>query len=445
MIYILLIAYISILAFIAIRSYPKVVNYSDFFVARKKGNYFSITGSLVATILGGSAIIGAVDEGLKIGSATSWYMICASIGLFALVPLVSKVNRTGKYTLPDMLGEMYNKKAGRIASYVIPVAWLGIIAAQIIAAARILNSFTSLSYEAGAIIAGCVFIAYTIAGGQISILKTDLFQAILVLTGLGIVGYFTYKVGCTSVSENALKFPFNMNFRPIDVLILLTTYSSTFTVGPDIYSRIFCTDNKKTAIRAVLTAAIILLPVSLIIGLISFYGGNCLPVFNVGSVLIGVCNSVLPIWAVSFIVISLLSALLSSADTTLLSASIIVTGLIEKENYGAKTLNKTRFIIFITGLLSIFLALNYTSVIGILLIALTVYSGAFIIPILFGLLNINVNKERVNIAIISGGIIALTGKIISISGMDIAGNILIISAFVLNALILIIKGKRKVL
>jgi SSS family solute:Na+ symporter len=80
MIYILLIAYISILAFIAIRSYPKVVNYSDFFVARKKGNYFSITGSLVATILGGSAIIGAVDEGLKIGSATSWYMICASIG-----------------------------------------------------------------------------------------------------------------------------------------------------------------------------------------------------------------------------------------------------------------------------------------------------------------------------------------------------------------------------
>jgi SSS family solute:Na+ symporter len=80
---------------------------------------------------------------------------------------------------------------------------------------------------------------------------------------------------------------------------------------------------------------------------------------------------------------------------------------LKKKTIGAKTLNKTRFIIFITGLLSIFLALNYTSVIGILLIALTVYSGAFIIPILFGLLNINVNKERVNIAIISGGIIAL--------------------------------------
>ncbi len=442
MTYLILIAYISILAIIAIRSYPKVENYSDFFVARKKGNYYTITGSLVATILGGSAIIGAVDEGLKIGGATSWYLICASIGLFALVPLVSKVNSSGKFTLPEMLGEMYNKKAGKIASYVIPIAWLGIIAAQIIAAARILNSFTSLSYEAGAIIAGCVFIAYTIAGGQISILKTDLFQAILVLAGLGIIGYFTFKTGCASTSVNVLRFPFNVNFKPIDVFILLITYSSTFTVGPDIYSRIFCTDNKKTAVKSVLTAAIILLPVAFIIGLISFYGSNCLPEFNGGSVFIGVCNSVLPGWAVSFIVVSLLSALLSSADTTLLSASIIVTGLIEKEKYGAKTLLKTRLLILVTGLLSIFLALSYTSVIGILLTALTVYSGAFIIPILFGLLNLNVNKERVNIAIISGGIIALTGKIISMSGMTKIGNAIIISAFIINGLILIVKRKK---
>lgn len=442
MTYLILIAYISILAFIAIRSYPKVKNYSDFFVARKKGNYFTITGSLIATILGGSAIIGAVDDGLRIGSATSWYLICASIGLFALVPLVSKVNTSGKFTLPEMLGEMYNKNAGKLASYVIPVAWLGIVAAQIIAAAKVLNSFTSLSYEAGAIIAGCVFIAYTIAGGQVSILKTDLFQAILVLTGMGIVGYYTYKAGCTSVSENALKFPFNVNFKPVDVFILLITYSSTFTVGPDIYSRIFCTDNKKTAVRAVLTAAIILLPVSIVVGLISFYGSNCLPLFKGGSVFIGVCNSVLPGWAVSFIVVSLLSALLSSADTTILSASIIVTGLIEKENYGAKTLLKTRLMIMLIGLLSIFLALNYTSVIGILLIALTVYSGAFIIPVLFGLLKLNVNKNNVNTAIIAGGIIAFTGKIISISGMTKSGNAVIISAFLLNGLILIIRRKK---
>ncbi len=442
MTYLILIVYIIILAIIAIRTYPKVENYSDFFVARKKGNYFTITGSLIATILGGSAIIGAVDEGLKIGSATSWYLICASIGLFALVPLVSMVNRTGKFTLPEMLGDMYNKKAGKIASYVIPIAWLGIIAAQIIAAARILNSFTSLSYEAGAIIAGCVFIAYTIAGGQISILKTDLFQAILVLAGLGIVGYYTFKTGCISTSENVLKFPFNVNFKPIDVFILLITYSSTFTVGPDIYSRIFCTDNKKIAVKAVFTSAVILLPVAFIIGLISFYGSNCLPEYKGGSVFIGVCNSVLPGWAVSFIVVSLLSALLSSADTTLLSASIIITGLIEKENYGAKTLIKTRLLIMLTGLLSIFLALNYTSVIGILLIALTVYSGAFIIPILFGLLNFNVNKNRVNVAIIMGGIIALAGKIISISGMTKMGNAVIISAFLINGLILIIKSKK---
>ncbi len=445
MTYLILAVYCLFLIFITVRSYPKVQNYSDFFVARKRGNYFTITGSLIATILGGSAIIGAVDEGTRIGGATSWFMICASIGLFALVPLASRVNSIGKFTLPGMLNDMYGKQAGNIASYVIPVAWTGIVAAQIIAAARVLNSFISLPYEAGVIISGCVFIAYTIAGGQVSILKTDLFQSILVLIGLGIVGFFTIKTGCTAMlSDDAMKFPFNTNFKPMDVFILLVTYSSTFTVGPDIYSRIFCTDNKKTAVRSVFSAALILLPVAFVIGTLSSYGNYCLDTHPSGSMFVAVCNSVLPAWVIPFIVVSLLSALLSSADTTILSASVIITGLLEKGNYGAQSLRKTRYLILFVGILSMIIALNFTSVIGILLMALTVYSGAFIIPILFGLLRFKVNKMMATPAIITGGSIALAGKIISTIGLTDTGNLVIISAFVINAILLLVPfGKTK--
>jgi len=55
---------------------------------------------------------------------------------------------------------------------------------------------------------------------------------------------------------------------------------------------------------------------------------------------------------------------------------------------------------------------------------------------------LNVNKNNVNTAIIAGGIIAFTGKIISISGMTKSGNAVIISAFLLNGLILIIRRKK---
>jgi SSS family solute:Na+ symporter len=339
---------------------------------------------------------------------------------------------------------MYNNnQAKSISSIIIPVAWLGIIAAQIIAAARILQSFTGMDYAIGVIISGAVFIIYTIAGGQFSVLKTDLFQAILILLGLMIIAFFVLGKKCDPITNlTPLKFPFNIHFSPVDLLVLLITYSSTFTFGPDIYSRIFCSKNVITAKKSVLATAIILLFVAASIGLISVYGSKCITPSSNGSLMIDVCKFVLPPWSVGIIVLALLSAVLSSAATTILSASIILTDLFERGKFGNKTLKNTRILIGAVGLASIVIALNFTSIIGILLIALTVYSGAFIIPILFGLTGIRINPKSLTPAMITGGFIALTGKIIYYSGYIDSGNFIIISSFLINGMILLY-GKKK--
>jgi solute:Na+ symporter, SSS family len=439
----ILIIYLLVLIGIAIYSYLKIENYSDFFIARKSGNVLFITGSLTATILGGSAIIGAIDEGPVLGWATSWYMISAAIGLFVLIPLIPKVSKLGRYTLPDLLANVYkNKQAKTISSIIIPVAWLGIIAAQIIAAARILQSFIGMEYSLGAIISGSIFVIYTLAGGQFSVLKTDLFQAILVLLGLSVISYFVFEKKCAPVSSlSALDFPFNIHFSPVDLIVLLITYSSTFTFGPDIYSRIFCSKNISTAKKSVFFTAVILILVAFSIGLISVFGSRCVTTFSHGSLIIDVCKHVLPAWSVGLIVLALLSAVLSSAATTILSASIIVTDLIEKGNFGNKTLSTTRICMAIVGIISIIIALNFTSVIGILLIALTVYSGAFIIPIFLGLTGFKVNAGALTPAIITGGAIALAGKIIFYAGNIAVGNAIIISSFIINGAILLLGPK----
>jgi solute:Na+ symporter, SSS family len=441
-----LIIYLIILTLIATFSYHRVENYSDFFIARKSGNFIFITGSLTATILGGSAIIGTVDEGPFIGWATSWYMGCAAIGLFALIPLISRVSKLGRFTLPDLLGNMYNNnQAKTISSIIIPIAWLGIIAAQIIAAARILQSFIGIEYSMGVIISGSVFIIYTLVGGQFSILKTDLFQAILILIGLMIIVHFVLEKRCENISNlTPLKFPFNIHFSPVDLFVLLVTYSSTFTFGPDIYSRIFCAKNIKTAKISVFTTAIILLFVAFSIGLISVYGSKCVSPSANGSLMIDVCKYVLPHWSVGIIVLALLSAVLSSAATTILSASIILTDLYERGKFGVKTLNNTRILISIIGIMSIVIALNFTSIIGILLVALTVYSGAFIIPILFGLLGIRLNSKTLTHAMLMGGLIALAGKIVFYAGHIDIGNLIIISSFAINGIILFFGQKNHI-
>lgn len=95
-----LIIYLIVLVLIAIRSARKVKDIPDFFVARKGASARMVAGSLVATILGGSAVIGAIDSGMKLGGAASWFMLTGALGLFALIPFAGRAYSHGNTRSP---------------------------------------------------------------------------------------------------------------------------------------------------------------------------------------------------------------------------------------------------------------------------------------------------------------------------------------------------------
>jgi SSS family solute:Na+ symporter len=443
MIFLALIIYGTILLVIAVSSYRKIKGYSDFFVARNRGSFLFVTGSLLATILGGSAIIGAIDAGVQMGRATTWFMLCAALGLFALLPLVKKIKKLGRFTLPELLEDLFDNRIKKIASVVIPLAWLGIVAAQVIASARILESFTGLNYSAGVVVSGMIFILYTMAGGQISVLKTDLLQAVLILSGLLALSFLAFNYQpAENIRQTTLSFPFNPNFKPFDLFILILTYSTTFTAGPDIYSRVFCAKNEGTAKKSLLTTALLLIPIAVMIGYLSAFGAKHISLPPGGSMLVELSDNLLPAWAVPLIAITFLSVVLSSADTTLLSASIILTDQIEKGNFGKRSLKLTRVMILVIGAISIAIALKFNSIIELLLIALTIYSGAFFFPLMAGLTGLFIKRKFLSSAIITGGIVALSGKLTAIYFSSQTGNLIIVAAFLINLLLLLLGIKK---
>ncbi len=424
---------------IGIFSARKIRSEGDYYVAGKRGNLWQITGSLLATILGSSAILGTADLALTQGWAASWLLLCASAGLFLLVPFSMVVRRQGKYTLPQMIGDFYGIEAKMISSFIISFAWIGIIAAQIIGAAKILNGFTGLDYSIGVWGSGAVFIFYTVIGGQISVLKTDLYQTAIILAGVLITAlYILFSEPVSPMTMTSLKFPFNEGFRAFDLVVLVLTYSTTFVVGPDIYSRIFCAENEYIARKSVLISAIVLIPFSLCITFLGVFAAYKFPGLHLqkGSALIPVMVSTLPEWGVGLLIAALLSAVMSSASTALLTSATIISDPVSKGLEQQNSLRNTKVIMLIIGILSIILALNVQSIIQSLLIALTIFSGAFIVPTATGLLGFRASKIRSGTAMIAGGVIALTGKIIALNGENMFGNLLIITGFVLNALIL---------
>jgi SSS family solute:Na+ symporter len=341
-----------------------------------------------------------------------------------------------------LIEDQYGKEAKAISSLVIPVAWIGIIAAQIIGGAKVMNSFFGISYSWSVWIIGIIFIFYTTIGGQVSILKTDLYQSVIIVFGLGAIAIYLFVNDNNHLTNlTNLDFPFNTGFGATDLMILLLTHSTTYLVGPDIYTRLFCAKNEHVARKSALITAIILVPFAFLITYLGIYAAHKFPGYDLkqGSSLITVLTTVLPDWGIGILVAAVLSAVMSSASTTLLTSSVIVANAGSGKKSELSSLKKTKSIILLMGLLSILLALKITSIIQSLLFALTFFSGAFIIPVLAGLMGFTNNHRQCILSIISGGLIALCGKIMTITGEPLAGNMVILSAFVVNASVLFYK------
>ena len=447
-----LIIYLVVLVLIAVRSAQRVKDIPDFFVARKGASAMAVAGSLVATILGGSAVIGAIDSGMKLGAAASWFMLTGAIGLFALIPFAARAYKHGKYTLPDLVENLYGKGPRTVASIVIPIAWTGIVAAQIIAAAKLLMTFTPMEYTTAAIVSAAVFTGYTLAGGQLSILRTDFFQACLIVAGLVLVAGFALVNGAGDAGvlpSKDLPFPFNEGFSPFDLFLLILTYGTTYTAGPDIFSRVFCAKDVHSAKKAIAVAACVLIPVAFVIGILALFGTSLGDIQ--GARITAIANAVLPPALVPLVALALLSVVLSSADTTLLSSSVIICRLFDMGNTADRNsvkspLAKARIIILLNGIVALLLALVFTDIIGTLLLALAVYAGAFTVPVLWGLLGLKAKPKFVAAAIVAGGALALAGKLCPPLPGTIGthtGDFLMIAAFIVNAAFLAIGRIKK--
>ena len=413
----------------------KVHSADDYYVAGRQAGALQVAGSLVATILGSSAILGSIEFARNSGWAGSWMMVTGACGLLALSLLAKRMSRFHGYNLPELLGDFYGQTVRKWSAVVIAFAWLGVVAAQLIGAAEITTAMCGISYWKGLLAIGGVLVFYTAAGGQFSILKTDLVQAILVLAGILMV--FGYAL--SRPAPPPAPGLFSEKFSVLDLGVLLLTYASTFMAGPDIYSRIFCAKDAATSRKALWGAALTLIPVGVMLAYIGIYGGAVYPEHK-GSVLFAIAQFEFHPAAAMLLYLALLSAILSSADTTLFNAGGLLAQFFDVDLRSLRSIRRTRLCITLLGGASIGIALFLQSILTVLLGALAIYAGAFIVPVLWGLFGLRTNRGFVLAAILVGGVLALAGKILP----ALWGQCLAIAAFVAN-LALLWAGRSKLI
>jgi SSS family solute:Na+ symporter len=435
--------YFLALIFVGSRSFRAIKGVNSFFVVDRRASLLLVAGSLFGTIIGGSSTIGMAGLGYQKGLVGSWWLLVGALGLFFLaIFLAERVRGYALYTLPEILEVQYGSEVKFFASALIVIAWVGIVAGQIVAAGRILETLLPIQPNFLMTTTALVFIAYTLLGGQHSVIRTDSIQSLIIVVAILIsLPLCLNKAGIGSMrgtlGAEYFSFPVSAHFSWKSLATYFFLVGSTYLVGPDMFSRLFCARNKKTAKGAAMTVALALIPYTFIITLIGMSARVLFPHISPEAAFPTMINHLFPPGLNGVVIAALLAALMSSADTCLLTTSTILSidiikPLICPDATEHRLLLLTRLFIIVLGVVSLLVALKLRGVISSLLLGYSVYTSGLAFPILAGFWRekLGVGKGAVISAMLVGGGFAFIGKLIEFGDAGLYG-------FFLSGIILI--------
>ena len=384
------------------------MKFLDFVAAGQSRGAIAVLMTLMATVLGASATLGVAARAESLGFPAAWWLLSGAIGLLLQGALLSaRIRETGARTLPELALLTVGPCAQRLVAAVIAIAWPGVVAAQFVAFAGIFNAFAGTESATLPVIAcaGAV-IAYTVAGGQMSVVRTDAWQLLVLAVGLGglFLWVFTGRCGGEPVDCASVRL-LSAEFGAREAALSILTVGGAYFLGPDIASRSLVARDGRTARRAVLWAAPVLALIGVAIALCGMWAAKNAP--GAGNPLVRTA-AMLP-WPLRLcLAAGLAAAVLSSADTCLVNVSAIVTNDLLR----VRSVAATRVAVVAIGAASTALALCGGDIIGILLKSYSVYTPGIVCPLALAVVAGHARKGTWLAAVAAGGLCGLASAVV---------------------------------
>lgn len=396
---------------------------ADYFVAGRRLGVYAVAMSVFATWFGAESVMGAsgavAQEGLAGGSADPFGYTLALLGMATF--LAFKMREAGVITFVDFFRQRFGPTANWMAAVLsIPtsVIWAS---AQLLAMGEIVAAVTGLDLTVGLLIGAAVIIVYTTVGGLLGDVITDIVQGSILIVGLAvllIVVLMTDGFSLSSIRPEQLSFSgFNEAGEPESFLSTLNRWMIPIVgslVAQEAIARFLGATSASAARKGCYIAAGLYLAVGMVPVVIGLVGAAA------GFVPSGQ-DAFLPELAEQYLhpamyVIlmgALVSAILSTVDTTLLAVSALTTrNLVEPSfpNLSEKAKVRVgRAMTATAGLVALFIAASGETIKGLVDLASSFGSAGIVVALLFGL-HTKFGDERAAVsALIVGSLLSFVG------------------------------------
>ena len=333
---IIILAYFVGMIVLGLIANKKQTGVDDYYLGGRSMGAFKIGALWMAGWIGGSSVIGTSSNSYSMGITGVWYVGAIAVGcvIFALV-MAKPVKRASEVlqniTFPELIRARYDQKNSTMASTTTILAMIGYTAAQFVAGASILNVLTGWNLGLCYILAAVVIVFYVSTGGLLAVTYTDIVQMALLLLGVvglavPLVGSTLHKMGANLATDLPASF-FDLGAWgwPTILALGLSTIMSFFT-SMDSYTRCIAAKDAKTARTGTIYAAVLVFIIAGASTFLGMAGKLILPdLSSSNNVIAALVVELFPHGLKGLVLIGVLSAIMSTADISVLTGSASLT------------------------------------------------------------------------------------------------------------------------
>jgi Na+/proline symporter/signal transduction histidine kinase len=389
---------ISILG-VGIISGLKVKDLQDYSISKVPFSPFVLMAAIFATLVGGGSTMGVSEKvfstGLVFLLACAGFVLRDLIIAFFIVPKFDKFK--GCLTVGDIMA-IYYGKVGRISVGIAGTLQSSTyLSMQLAAIGHLLYYFLAIPYWFGIFIGVGIVVVYSSFGGIRSVTITDVIQfSVLIVAipvtftiGLDMVGGF-YGV-LNSVPKEKLSFipstDDEVRFYSL-VFVFILPY-----MNPALVQRLLMGRTIAQVRGALIIAALGRLPYYAMVGILGLVAFILEPTLKADMAFPYLVNTVLPIGVKGFVISGLMAVIMSTADSYLHVAGLLLTHDVIKPIMGDRLSEKqefklARYVTLIIGSIALVAAMSNTNIIELNILAVVFWLPAIFVPLVSGILGV---------------------------------------------------------
>ena len=370
-----------------------------------------LVATIFASSIGGGTTFGIAEKAFAENIAYSYGLFLAiPIDILIAIYIMPRIiKHYGAETVGDIMHVYYGNTGRYIGGFSAILVSIGLIAAQISVSGRIFEYILQIDYIWGVVISYAIIMIYTTVGGLRSVLFANQLQFFAILLAIPVISVFgLYQIGISNfiAAVPAAKFSFFENPDLVSATIAATLGFMVMNLFPTFIQRALINKDSKATSKAIYIKSVIYAIFLIFItinGLIAFIK---YPEIKASLALPYLIDHIIPVGIQGFVVVGLLAAVMSTADSDLNITSVTLVKDFLSPIFAIKNQNKmlmiARIANIIIGSLAIIIALSFARVVDLVIFIAGFWGPIVIVPLVMALFGRVISHSNMAISCASG-------------------------------------------